>query len=311
MTPPTEPIPKVLVLLAAYNGSSWIDEQLRTVLQQEGVELRVVVSDDGSSDDTTARIERFLPGGRVELTRPAAPTGSAAQNFFSLMRSRPAAGFDYVSFADQDDLWNVDKLSRACRALATQRADGYSSAVLATWPDGRQRVLRQRPDCTGSDFLFEGAGQGCTFVLSASFYERARRFVAEHADLTGRLHYHDWSMYALARAWRLGWTFDPEPTMRYRQHGSNDTGARGDLGGIARRLALVRSGWYRNQLEAVAELCHAAAPDDPVIEGWRALLRQPAGPRRRWRTVQFCLRGGRRRMIDNGVVLLAACAGWL
>ena len=63
--------------------------------------------------------------------------------------------------------------------LKRDSSAGYSSATLATWPDGRESVLAQVSTLNASDFLFGGKGQGCIFVLAADFYRRARRFAME------------------------------------------------------------------------------------------------------------------------------------
>lgn len=304
--------PRVLVLLAACNGAPWIREQIDSVLGQEQVDVLLAIRDDGSTDRTLAELERFARNPRIRLLPSQAPTGSAAGNFLSLIRDHPAEGADFVAFCDQDDLWDRDKLFKACRTLtAATTAAGYSSATVAAWADGRRRVLRPRAKQTSSDFLFEGAGQGCTFVLTAQFFERVRQFVTQHRDLTRELHYHDWAVYALARVWGLGWVFDRAPSMRYRQHAANDTGARGTFDGIARRLALIRGGWYRKQLFAIAELCAAAAPTHSLVAAWRRALVQPDGWRRRWQTTRLCVRGGRRRRRDNLVLTLSALVGWI
>src|SRR5579872_3268886 len=173
----TLPRPRVLTLMAAFNGARWIADQLESIQRQENVQVRVVIRDDGSTDDTWRRLQALADGDRVRVSASAMPSGSAAQNFFSLIRDNSAAGFDFVALADQDDLWEPDKLYRACRALAQHRAAGYSSATRAFWPDGRERILRQVARPTRSDFLFEGCGQGCTFVMTAEFYERARAYL--------------------------------------------------------------------------------------------------------------------------------------
>jgi rhamnosyltransferase len=303
--------PRVLVLLAAHNGAHCIREQLESILAQESVEVRVVVRDDASTDNTRWELARFAHDTRVAVTSGTAASGSAARNFLTLVAENAAAGFDCVAFADQDDRWNPDKLARACRVLAAGAAEGYSSATLAVWQNGRRRVLAPSGAPTSSDFLFEGAGQGCTFVLSAALYERVRRFLAAHADLTQQLHYHDWMVYALARVWGLQWHFDAQPSMQYRQHAGNDTGARGTAGGVARRLDLIRRGWYRAQLGAIAGICSAAAPTNATVLAWQAARARPDGWRRRLRLAHLCLQGGRRRKRDNLVAVLAALCGWL
>ncbi len=303
--------PRVLVLLAAHNGARWIREQLDSILQQTGVRAEVLVSEDGSTDATREQLSTIAESNRVRLISPESPTGSAAQNFFYLIRSTAADGFDFVAFSDQDDVWHTDKLGRACRALVKNRADGYSSAVTAVWRDSGTRVLSQVVAPTGADFQFEGAGQGCTFVLCVEFFNRVRSFFTEHPELTRELHYHDWSVYALARAWNLPWIFDPHPTMEYRQHGENDTGARNNLAGMMKRLSLIRIGWYRKQLVGIADLCLTAVPSSPLVSVWRSLLSRPPSFQRRIQMAFFCIRYGRRRITDRAVLVLAALAGWM
>jgi rhamnosyltransferase len=297
--------------MATFNGSRWIREQMEAILAQEGVDLRIAVRDDGSTDDTRRELARFAEDDRVRVVASATASGSAAKNFLALISENSADTFDCVAFADQDDVWNRDKLVRACGTLAANDAAGYSSATVAAWEDGREQVMKPSGAPTASDFLFEGAGQGCTFVLTAEFYERVRSFLRAREDLTRRLHYHDWLVYALARSWGLRWCFDAQPSMKYRQHEANDTGSRGSLTGIVKRLSQVKNGWYRTQLQAIAGLCAAAAPANAIVANWSAALLRPDGWRRRWQVARFCLQGGRRRRRDNMIAVLAALCGWI
>jgi rhamnosyltransferase len=303
--------PKVLVLLASCNGDRWIVEQIDSILAQAGVDVRIVIRDDCSVDATRAQIAPLLRDSPVSLTYGDTPSGSAAQNYFNLMRDNSADGFDFVALADQDDIWNSDKLVRACDRLHQADCVGYSSATVAVWPDGRSAVLTQPPRATRADFLFGGIGQGCTFVLTAGFYSRVRGFLANNTAITRDIHYHDWALYALARSWQLPWTFDPTPSVRYRQHDRNDTGARAGVAGLRKRLTLIRHGWFAGQLRAVAALCAAADPANATVASWRALLMASDTWSRRLEMARFCLRGGRRSSRDNAVLVTAALAGWL
>jgi rhamnosyltransferase len=302
---------RVLVLLAARNGSRWIGQQVDSILSQQRVDLRLIVRDDASTDSTCLELARFAGEERLTVVTATASAGSAARNFLTLIAENASATFDFVAFADQDDLWNPDKLSRACQMITSDRAVGYSSATIASWENGREQVLRLSGLPTASDFLFEGAGQGCTFVLTAALYERVRGFLATHAELTHGVHYHDWLVYALARSWELRWHFDSQPSMRYRQHTHNDTGARGTVGGIVRRLARIRDGWYGAQVRAIAGVCEVAAPANTTVVAWQRRLGQADGLRRRLAAARFCMAGGRRRARDNMMIVLAALCGWI
>ncbi|MGH7106715.1 MAG: glycosyltransferase [Acetobacteraceae bacterium] len=303
--------PRVLVLLAAYNGSAWIARQMRSILDQERVQVRIVVRDDDSVDGTPAELQRLGSSDRISLVFGTHRTGSAAQNFLTLIREHSADTFEFVALSDQDDIWYPQKLARACETLRAEGSAGYSSATMARWENGKAALLRPSGAQNQTDFLFEGAGQGCTFVMSAAFYRQAREFLLAHPELTRTVHFHDWTLYALARSWGLRWTFDAYPSVIYCQHADNDTGARGSLSGIVRRLALIRAGWYRRQLNAICAICAAAAPANEAIRDWRATLNQPASMRRKLKIMRFCLRSGRRRLRDNLVVILAAALGWI
>jgi rhamnosyltransferase len=310
--PTTSVSHRFLVLLAAYNGANWIRAQIESILGQVGVNVRLVVRDDRSQDSTIAIVREIAATDtRVELLHSDAASGSASQNFFSLIRSCDATGFDFIALSDQDDIWDPDKLYQAAALLTNSQSCAYSSAVTAIWPTGRPRLLQQNCPVTESDYLLEGAGQGCTFVLSVLLYARLRSFLTAHESLTRDIYFHDWAIYALTRTWGLKWTFNPRSTMTYRQHSSNDTGARSSLGGIAMRLRRIRQGWYIQQLLRISELCRAASENDPTITCWYTILRAPKGWRRRITLVQFLLRGGRRRASDNVILTLAALAGWI
>lgn len=301
----------MLVLLAACNGSTWIRDQVASILAQEEVEVSVLIRDDYSRDSTLEELDQFRNDDRLTILANSNPTGSAARNFFALIREAAPGKHDFVALADQDDIWHPQRLSRACRTLRETGSVAYSSATLAFWPNGRTAILRQSPKTTPADFLFEGAGQGCTFVLTASFYRKLRQFLTANSGLTEFLHYHDWTIYALARAWGHAWTFDPLPTVFYRQHARNDTGARVSKTAMRKRLSLVKSGWYRNQISLITEVCMAAAPDNLSVSNWKRTSEASTPRTRRVAIARFCLTDGRRKFSDRLVLSFFALLGWL
>ena len=308
----TGPLPKILILLASYNGGRWIRAQIKSILAQQGVEVQLLIRDDGSTDTTLTEVQKIAEDdARVMLTPLSGRARSASQNFLALVAATEADGFDLVALSDQDDIWMPEKLRRAHQALQRTAAAGYSSATIAEWPNGRRKILRQSPKTTATDFLFEGAGQGCTFVLSVEFYRRCRQFLAANPTLSLGLHFHDWMFYALARAWRLDWCFDPLPTMIYRQHDANDTGSRGTASGLTMRLHRIRTHWYSTQIKKITEICATAAPRDRDIQALRSVLMLRRGWRRSAELAKICTSGGRRRPLDNAVLITACLAGWI
>lgn len=301
--------PRFLILLASHNGSDHIGQQLDSILSQRGVEVEIHVGDDASSDNTVGIAESSSAARNIHVHRRTVGTGSAAQNFVRLIRESEAGGFDYVAFADQDDIWMEDKLARAAMELSRSGAGGYSSSVIAQWPDGSESIYSQSPDLREADFLFEGAGQGCTFVLTRDFFRKVQHVIRTKPVLTTALIYHDWAIYAIARSLGVLWLFDARPSMWYRQHGANDTGARFTLAGISRRLQLMRNGLYKRQVSAVTEICQELGAHS--ARDWGILQEIDPWFTQRLKKAAFCLRYGRRRSLDRVITALSALAGWI
>ena len=301
--------PRVLVLLAARNGANVLERQLRSVLAQTGVDVQVELRDDGSTDGTRELVKTWaLRDVRIRLRPDHDASGSASSNFFRLIADARLDGITHVAFCDQDDEWHVDKLQRATACLRESGAGGYSGAVEALWPDGRQRTLAQEARVRRADHLFEGAGQGCTFVFTTELFRRLQADLATHAALTSDLHYHDWALYALARGAEEPWCFDQRPSMIYHQHSGNDTGARNSASGVIRRIALIRQGWYRLQVDAIVRLLRAARPTHQPAQEWERLANSASARRER---LHYVLKNGRRRAADRVIQAVAVALGYL
>lgn len=258
----------VVVLLATHNGDDYLETQLASILDQQGVEVRVVASDDASTDATEellraaeARDERvtLLPEGRY---------GTPQANFLRLIRDADTSGADAVALADQDDIWHPDKLARQLEILRGDGFDAVSSNVVAFWqrPDGSERrvlVDKAQPQ-RELDFLLESAGPGCTFVLAAAAFDAVREVLVAHPLVDAAVP-HDWLIYAIARALGLRWRIHPEPTMDYRQHDANATGANRGARPALVRIRRLANGDYRSQALAVARLTAAIAA--PELQG--------------------------------------------
>lgn len=272
--------PKVAVLLAAYNGMLWIEEQLCSILSQAGVDVTIHISVDPSSDGTEswcAAIADRNPN--VVLLPPAGHFGGASRNFFRLMRDVEFGAFDYVAFADQDDIWSLDKLKRACRLLRQQGADAYSSNVSAFWSDGRTHLLDKSQAQVEWDYLFEAAGPGCTYVFTQSLARAIQTSIVANWQALQEVSLHDWYCYAFARSHECSWFIDPESTLQYRQHERNQVGANTGLGSMIARYRKIHNGWWFSQARLIAVL--VGKEQDPFVRRWRSL--------RRWQLMRLSL----------------------
>lgn len=300
MTATRAALPQVVVLLATHNGAQWLGAQLDSILAQQGVSLRLLVSDDASTDTTCALVQaRATTDARVTLLPATGPHGSAASNFFALLAALGALDTPptAVALADQDDIWYPDKLQRALTALQTKNAAAVSGSVVAFWPDGRQQLLQKSQPLRTADHLFESAGPGCTYVLRGDVALRLSAWVVAHGDALKRIAFHDWFVYAWVRTQGGLWWIDPVPCMDYRQHAHNVFGARAGWRGLARRGQMLLGPWYRQQVLAIAHAC--GADHHPLVVRLQ---------RNRWRDrwALVCQVGAMRRKPLDRLVLAAA-----
>ena len=240
--------PKIAVLLAAYNGIDWVEEQVESILSQRDVIPILFISVDLSVDGTDDWVRNKRNDTRSIIMLPYGESfGSAAGNFFRLIRDVDLSGFDAVSFADQDDIWFPDKLSRAWEKISVDRIDAYSSNVIALWRDGSRKIINKAYPQKKIDYFFESAGPGCTYVFSQKSFLFLKDFVIKNYNYLSVIEFHDWLVYAYFRSNNMRWFIDPRPSMYYRQHDKNKIGANSGCGALVKRWHLVHKKWFRQQ----------------------------------------------------------------
>jgi glycosyltransferase involved in cell wall biosynthesis len=210
----------VQVLLPVYNGERHLAELVESIAQQEHRPESLLVRDDGSTDGSLAVLRRVAERSNltVRMAAPGARLGPY-RSFLQLLKEADPQ-VDLIGLADQDDVWLPDKLARAVAALNESRSlSCYGSAVQVT--DEKLRPLyattapRGGPSFQHS--LFENIAPASTLVLPA----HTRRFLLSRLPPGGI--YPDLWCYQVCVA--LGsFTYDPTPSLLYRQHGSNALG---------------------------------------------------------------------------------------
>ncbi|WP_348946640.1 glycosyltransferase [Chitinibacter sp. FCG-7] len=239
--------------MATCNGITYVKAQIDSILQQEHLSVTLFISDDESTDGTWEYLQSCNHEQIVVLSRTGG-FGTAAANFFRLIRDVPLAGFDYVALADQDDLWFPGKLKRATATLERLGADIYSGNVVAFWPDGRKMLINKAQPQRQWDHLFEAAGPGCTYVLQIKVACQLQAFLHVEQVASTNIVLHDWLIYAWARNLGLLWHIDQEPMMHYRQHANNVVGINQGIRAAIKRIGKLRDGWYLRQIRCIADM---------------------------------------------------------
>lgn len=252
---PAVSTPSVAVCLAAFNGVQYLQQQIDSIFEQTGVDVTLFVSVDRSTDGTEEWFRSLQSrNARVVLLPCGESFGGAARNFFRLLRDVDCSPFDYVAYADQDDVWLPGKLKRAADRLSDSGAVGYSSDIVAFWESGRSRYIKKSYPQRRWDYLFESAGPGCTFVFTRTLAQDLQGLLRHQWQAVQDVGLHDWFTYAFARARGYAWVIDDYASLMYRQHGSNQVGVNAGLGAVVWRAKKVLNGWGLNQARLIAEL---------------------------------------------------------
>jgi glycosyltransferase involved in cell wall biosynthesis len=118
-------IPKVSILIPAYNAEAWIAETIQSALDQTWPNCEIIIIDDGSTDRTMAIAQGFSHDRVTVLTQPN--QGAAAARNHAL---RLASG-QYIQFLDADDLLAPNKIAQQVQLLQNSPSDCIASGAWA------------------------------------------------------------------------------------------------------------------------------------------------------------------------------------
>ena len=295
--------PEIDVLLATWNGSRFLEEQLDSLLGQTFQNFRLLIRDDRSTDSTLQIVEEYRSrySDRIFVRKNLDRQGAC--HTFSLLMEESTA--PYVAFCDQDDIWRSDKLAISLSAMKESESRHGSDVPVLVFSDmeivdeSRQviapslwRQSHVHPErATLGAMLVQNLVTGCTALANRSLLLNGCP-VPEAASM------HDSWLGLVAAAFGILHPIH-EATVQYRQHGGNAVGAgRGWRGGnIVQRLR--RDQFFKNRIEASRRQSAAfarrytqvlSAEQKEVLEAWSTSQRLPAFVRH-WTLHRSGLRG--------------------
>lgn len=231
--------PSVEVLLATFNGAPYITSLIKSLLDQTFDQFKVLIHDDGSVDGTLDIINKYcsLYPEKFECISDGVVYGSARDNFYHLIALSEA---DIIFFCDQDDIWEPDHVEDMVRVMFGESSPllvfsdliviSSQGSILSESMFSYQKLL---PDLAKNyrNLLCHNVVTGCAMAVNRSALEVCEPF-SNNAPM------HDWWI-ALCVSRSGACRFLSKPTVRYRQHGSNNIGAkRFDLSYVLSRVSL-------------------------------------------------------------------------
>lgn len=119
--------PLVTVLMATYNGAMHINEQIDSVLSQTYKNIELVIADDGSSDDTVEIIRSYAQGHANVKVHFNHERLGFLKNFEQLLQN---AQGQYFALADQDDIWESNKIKILMTAMIAKEKEFPDTSVM-------------------------------------------------------------------------------------------------------------------------------------------------------------------------------------
>lgn len=220
---------EITVVMTAYNGEVYIEEQIMSVLEGSFRDFVLHVYDDGSTDRTRqilGELEQAYPD-RIKFFANTVNKG-VIRNFTEGAR---AAKSPYIMFCDQDDVWLPDKLLKSLERIKKEEKQCgeetpvvvFTDAVvtdegLSARAESFHKSSHLNPQKTDlPHLLMENKLIGCTMIINAAMRDKLGT-VPEEARM------HDWWIGLVGAA--LGRVaYLPEPTLLYRQHEKNVVGS--------------------------------------------------------------------------------------
>lgn len=200
----------ISVCLATYNGATYLREQVDSILPQLGNGDELVISDDGSTDETLQILVAYKDE-RIKIFHNKGRHGFIG-NFENALRHSKG---DYIFLSDQDDIWIPGKVEKCVTMLEKYVAINHNSLL-----------VNQKGEPTGNDFftlhkskggywqtLIRNSYSGCCMAFRRELLNSALPFPSQIAS-------HDIWIGLLAE--KHGKTlFYNEPLLFYRRHDSN------------------------------------------------------------------------------------------
>lgn len=226
---------KIAVIMSTYNPSMYLKEQLKSIMGQQlspGDTLSIIIRDDGSPEEWPTELMSLIKDFGIEVVKGA--NVGPAMSFYQLLSI--AEGYDYYYFSDQDDIWDIRKITimmDSFHLLEKQGRDTAMGVYSDLWVadadgkiDGKRMKKSEFPKTTDQismnkfheiNLFRKYFVTGASFAINAKARSNALHLGKQVFELTVM---HD-STIATMLLLDGNLTYVDEPLVRYRQHGNN------------------------------------------------------------------------------------------
>jgi rhamnosyltransferase len=261
-------MPRVDILLPTYNGASYIEAQIESILEQTHHDIRVIIRDDHSQDQTVTFIEKYSArDSRVLFLRDGAGNLGLVKSIEYLLGVSDAP---FIMFSDQDDVWFPDKVELFLnQAIET----GQNTPMLihsdCYVTDQNLKILRRflgaKPFNYGlKNSLFHFYVQGSSTMINIKLKEESLPF-------PDNLYLHDRYLHIISeiKGERI---YIDKPLMYYRQHDKNLVGSQSVLKKIIRNLNWKQTFYLVEDKDLILSIRKNKYPENELLAVYSGLV---------------------------------------
>lgn len=217
------------ILTACFNSEKYIGTLLDSLENQTYKNINIIVGDDGSTDKTLEIVGEYAEKfGNIEIIKREKNCGGAKENFFDMLKYSKSK---YVMFCDHDDFWLENKVEKSISEIK-KAEEKYGDIPLLVHTDlqvADENLLEISPSMFEMQKLPKNAGvrnllvQNCVTGCTMLFNDKLRDIV-KYKNLQNIIMHDHYIALVAAVFGKI--IFLDEATIKYRQHGENEVGAK-------------------------------------------------------------------------------------
>ncbi len=216
----------ISVAMATFNGANFLSEQLDSIRNQTLLPKELIVTDDGSSDDTIKIVKEFAASSPFPVRIICNPSRMGYRaNFMNNFEHHDA---DVIAVSDQDDIWDIRKLEIAARSFLNPNVTLFCHDAWLVDNNGIQigeaDVIRLPPDNPPLSFypLVNPLGFAIVFRRDLMDLSKFWNLSIDTWERGNRMAHDQWLSFIASSYGTI--VFSNEKLVSYRQHANNTYG---------------------------------------------------------------------------------------
>lgn len=206
----------VSIIISTYNRADLLGETLASVAAQSYPQWEAVVVDDGSTDDTAARIADIAEADKSGRIRYFCQDNAGAQ--VARNRGMRESRGEYILFLDSDDLLHADKLRLQIGCLRKNEALDFCVGRILDFTDSKDLPAAPAAEVVERIEGLNGFRGGGFFLIHAPLFRRAALSKAGAWDAEV-VYGHETNFFGRALACGLRGVTSPDAIAYRREHG--------------------------------------------------------------------------------------------